>query len=245
MYNSNHVIYKHTNLINGKSYIGYTSKGLEARWNQHINDSNKNKQKVNKFHEALRQYSKENWNSQVLFVCLDIKFLKQMEVVFIEEYQTHLNGYNSNKGGSGVPEHSESTKVKLKNKRKGRTPNLGNVHSEETKKRFSETRKGEGNSMFGNTHSEESKLRMSVSAKKRWESSTQENPNARTWKVTDPQGVEFIFRTSLQKFCDNKGISMSALRAYVDRGPVPIYSSVSERLQKRVRASGWSLANIS
>ena len=44
---------------------------------------------------------------------------------------------------------------------------VGSHHSEETKRKMSETRKGSNNSMFGKNHSEESKRKMSLAAKGR------------------------------------------------------------------------------
>ena len=34
-----HLIYKTTNLINGKSYIGQTVIGLKKRWKQHLKET--------------------------------------------------------------------------------------------------------------------------------------------------------------------------------------------------------------
>ena len=49
-------IYKITNKVNGKSYIGQTRNTVEFRWRQHY------KAKDNKyFHRAIQKYGKENF----------------------------------------------------------------------------------------------------------------------------------------------------------------------------------------
>jgi len=58
------IIYKITNKINNKSYIGQTIKNLDKRWKQHIYFSKTNK-KNGKFNNAIRKYDKCVWNSEL------------------------------------------------------------------------------------------------------------------------------------------------------------------------------------
>ena len=53
-------IYKITNLVNGKSYVGQTIRTIEERWKQHIKDSKGNKDDFY-LHRAIRKYGKENF----------------------------------------------------------------------------------------------------------------------------------------------------------------------------------------
>ena len=53
IYNEKFVVYKVTNILTGKSYIGKTVNGLEKRWKSHISDAIKNK---TDFHSAIRKY---------------------------------------------------------------------------------------------------------------------------------------------------------------------------------------------
>ena len=82
-------IYKITNKINGKSYIGQT-KYLEKRWRQHIT--------VNAYAigKALRKYGVENFDFDVLDYTSDFD---AREIYYIELYQTYYYGYNLTKGG--------------------------------------------------------------------------------------------------------------------------------------------------
>ena len=65
------IIYKATNKINGKSYIGQTTKELDERIKGHLN-SNKNLY----FHKALEKYSIDNFEWTILEECNDENELK-------------------------------------------------------------------------------------------------------------------------------------------------------------------------
>ena len=52
-------IYKVTNNINGKMYIGQTRRTIEQRWKQHIYDSFNNSLDTSAFHCAIRKYGIE------------------------------------------------------------------------------------------------------------------------------------------------------------------------------------------
>ena len=61
------VVYKITNLVNQKSYIG-SSVRVEKRWQQHKNDAfNPNNEKYNyPLYQAFRKYGLENFSFNVL-----------------------------------------------------------------------------------------------------------------------------------------------------------------------------------
>ena len=92
-------IYKITNKVNGKSYIGQTRNSVEFRWRQHYK-AHDNKY----FHRAIDKYGKENFIVETLEEC-DIADLDSREIYYIDKYDTFNNGYNMTKGGSGYHEH--------------------------------------------------------------------------------------------------------------------------------------------
>lgn len=56
-----YIIYKHTNTVTGKSYIGLTKYSIERRFKQHLYDSGKcrnGKLPQSAFPRALRKYGK-------------------------------------------------------------------------------------------------------------------------------------------------------------------------------------------
>ena len=87
-------IYKVTNKVTGKSYIGQTRNTVEFRWRQHY------KTKDNKyFHKAIQKYGKENFEVTTLEVC-PVEQLNDREIYYINKYDTFKKGYNLTKGGT-------------------------------------------------------------------------------------------------------------------------------------------------
>lgn len=89
------IIYKITNKVNGKSYIGKTRYTLEFRWRQHIHC----KDNVY-FHKAIRKYGIDNFSPEILEEC-DLKDIDSKEIYYIAKYNTFEDGYNLTRGGDG------------------------------------------------------------------------------------------------------------------------------------------------
>jgi group I intron endonuclease len=157
-------VYKHTNTISRKAYIGYTKKTMKQRWSDHLYRSRKYSFD-RKFDNALREYPMNLWENEILFS--DIKTLekvKKLEIEMISKYDTFNNGYNSNPGGGGHI-HSKETNLKISNSKKGHSYNLGSKRSEETKKKMSLSKLGNKNCL-GRILSKKTKKQISVSEKK-------------------------------------------------------------------------------
>src|SRR4051812_11349941 len=91
-------IYKATNLINSKSYIGFT-RSLRDRKYQHENSARKGSGFA--FHAAIRKYGSENFSWEILYCGWDKRYmLEAIEPGFIEYYDPDLvtgHGYNMRK----------------------------------------------------------------------------------------------------------------------------------------------------
>ncbi len=85
-------IYKITNLINGKIYIGLTTRTVEARWKEHCRHSS---QEIDK---AIQIFGKENFVIETLEECTD-ENLDDREKYWINFYNCYTNGYNNTLGG--------------------------------------------------------------------------------------------------------------------------------------------------
>lgn len=98
-------IYKYTNLINGKCYIGQ-SIHLSIRHNQHKNRFNdKNDSGYNcSFHRALRKYGWENFKYEILVNddTLTEEDLNNLEMYYIDYFNSYYEGYNEDKGGNNT-----------------------------------------------------------------------------------------------------------------------------------------------
>lgn len=145
------LIYKATNKINGKLYIGQTVRSLESRKQRHISEA-LNKSNNMYIGRAIRKYGSENFDWCVLHECSNIDDLNQMEIHYIKLYNTFNTGYNLTLGGEGVVGciPSNETKKKLSELQKGKNNSFyGKKHSEKTKKEMSKTRRGKGHPLYG------------------------------------------------------------------------------------------------
>jgi len=93
------IIYKITNKINNKIYIGQTTRRLKTRWNGHISKSYS--KTGSPLHAAIKKYKKENFTIEIIKKCYSREELNEEEIRLIQEYNSLApNGYNIMKGGS-------------------------------------------------------------------------------------------------------------------------------------------------
>jgi group I intron endonuclease len=176
-------IYKVTNNINKKVYIGYTSKSLEKRKQEHIERATKSAK--TRFHLAILKYGIENFTWELLYQSLErVHCKKAMEPYFIKEYNSYQTGYNSTKGGDGLD--SETMKVlradpnsvynsiEYKNKRssiqkKVRKDPESKFNSGDFKKKVSANMRRMRDDPNSTFNSEEYRKKLSEGAKRFWE----------------------------------------------------------------------------
>lgn len=91
-------VYKITNKINGKSYIGKTEYSVSKRWQEHIRDSTRNRCKDRPLYKAINFYGIENFTFEILE---ETNNTSEREIYWITFYSTYSNGYNATKGGDG------------------------------------------------------------------------------------------------------------------------------------------------
>ena len=93
-------IYKITNLINQKAYIGKTTNTIKERWGEHISESKSERAKNRPIYRAINKYGVENFSIELIEE-VDIKELSDKEIYWIGYYDTYNNGYNATLGGDG------------------------------------------------------------------------------------------------------------------------------------------------
>jgi group I intron endonuclease len=114
-----YTIYKATNKVNGKSYIGFDSE-WPSRKERHKENI---KHRSQYFYNAIKKYGWDNFEWEVLYQSLDGEHcLKVMENHFIVEHRTYTGfsdckGYNVTLGGEGCLgyKHSEEMREYLSN----------------------------------------------------------------------------------------------------------------------------------
>lgn len=92
------IIYKITNSINGKVYIGLTTVTLEARWRGHIKDSRVCDRHL---YRSMRKYGLENFTIEEIDNTDDFKELGELERYYIKTFDSRNpdKGYNITGGG--------------------------------------------------------------------------------------------------------------------------------------------------
>ena len=91
-------IYKITNTINGKSYIGQTIQNVKERFYQHCATKCSKAVSNMAIHRAIKKYGKSNFTVEVIEE-IDFANLNDRERYWIKYYNSYNNGYNSTKGG--------------------------------------------------------------------------------------------------------------------------------------------------
>ena len=122
-------IYKFTNLLNNKVYIGkhkYDKPELDKKYLTSGVLINK----------SIHKYGIQNVTHELICTCEDLTELNQKEIFYINYFNSfYPNGYNLTKGGDGI---SEPTPEIIE---KNRLAHIGVKQSDETKRRKSESLK--------------------------------------------------------------------------------------------------------
>lgn len=169
------LIYKITNLANGKIYVGKTSLSCCKRWQRHIRNVNEGSQ--THFHRAIRKYGPESFQAVVIISgCSDKDRLNRLERYWIKKLRTSDPecGYNMTDGGEGISGYRFTSEIRKKIGAKvskalmGDKNSVGRRHSVETRhkmriaQRARWARPGE-------------RLNLSISMKRRWHAAIVKN----------------------------------------------------------------------
>jgi|ERR1035437_8457487 group I intron endonuclease len=119
---NNFYVYKITNLVNGKIYIGKTN-DIMRRWKEHINHAKAGKPYP--IHRAIAKYGIDSFSKEIIGTFTDEVESLQAEIKFIAQYQSNNNeiGYNLTVGGESI---------------------VGYIFTDEAKRKISEAKKGKG-----------------------------------------------------------------------------------------------------
>lgn len=150
------IVYKITSRTTGKVYIGVTIRKFDERMRNHKNNKSKTK-----FYNAIRKYGWEDFDKEIIEQCDNLQDLFYKEIYWIEQYNSYKSGYNSTPGGDVSPMLFEYNKAKLSQTKKKqlntKTKKLDQV------KRLQEYNNIHGNPRVGTKHSDEAKKKISDS----------------------------------------------------------------------------------
>lgn len=157
-------IYRITNTINGKQYVGQTlHPDIHTRWNQH---KRKCKTMLGRcLFNAYVKYGIENFKFEIVCICFD-EACNELEKFYIEKFKTlYPNGYNLKAGGKNS-RHNEETKKLISETKKGVPSTV--VYTDEMRKARSQRNMGAKNHNFGKLVSNEQRSAISEKMKQIW-----------------------------------------------------------------------------
>lgn len=206
------IIYKATNTVNGKVYIGQTTKTLKRRKSVHYNNAKCGSD--NYFHKAIMKYGIKYFTWEILCKCDSLDELNQLEMYHIEDNTSLVPfGYNMTGGGHSSPMINPSDELKQK-------------HQENTKNAMQSFR-GENNPMkrpevIKNhkiaVNNPERRKRHSEWMKNNYRHSEQEKMDRRKHYVTlEKNGIQFSV-INLKQWCKDNSYNYASFRQLLKRG---------------------------
>lgn len=212
------VIYKIENLINGKLYVGQTSRSIESRFLDH----SKGDMIIGR---AIKKYGIQSFKISVIDNATDKQVLNEKEKYWIKQLNSlSPNGYNISIGGTGGnlgelvnakflgKKQSEETIAKIRAKRIGQKHSketiakmMGRRHSEETKEKMRHPHKKpkEGHRMGKVVRTEEYRKNIGLASKGRKNPKLAEFNRSRTGQKQSIE-TQNKKRESLKRFYENK-----------------------------------------
>lgn len=197
------LIYKCTNLINNKVYIGLTIRTLNHRKSRHLYDA-KHRKYNSYFHSAIRKYGESNFKWETIHTAKTKNELISLEIKEISKHRSSEAkfGYNLTLGGESHPgktnpfygkHHSEEQKAKWSNQRKGKNTGSSNYF-------YDKHYANESNPFYGNKHSAETKTKIA-------------DANARCFEITDVIHNKTFTVKNLRQFARDNNLSQSGLKS--------------------------------
>ena len=130
-------VYKVTNQVNGKFYIGITGRSLDSRWKGHVSRAKGNDRNTY-FINAIRKYGEENFKIESLFLEPSKKAAQETEILLILDLCPKYNSTFDGEVTDGFKHSEETRKVLSEIGKKRGGPKL----TEEQKKKAADNRRG-------------------------------------------------------------------------------------------------------
>jgi len=154
-------IYKITNKINGKSYVGQTIRSIEARWKRHCEKASG----CSAICDAIQKYGKDNFIVEEIGGANNQSELNYQEWLMILKYNTlSPSGYNLKHGGGSKGKTSNEVKAKISKKLKNKPSKFKDKkHTEQSKLNMSLGSIGQKSWPKGKKHDTDSNLKNAIS----------------------------------------------------------------------------------
>src|ERR1700759_523611 len=158
-------IYKLTNRVNGKCYIGQTERKPEERWKSHQSCARNGSKKY--IHTAMRHYGIEAFELEV--ICeVSHEMLNAEESKYIAQFKSNQKefGYNLTSGGDHwkkTPEQCAAISERMRGNRNA----VGCKRSDEHKRKIGESTRSRPGSFLGKKFTDEHKSKIGQATKLR------------------------------------------------------------------------------
>ena len=175
-------------MVNGKQYVGQTTRTLEERWREHCSSHSK----CIALYADIDKYGKENFRVEQLDIGVDQFDLDYKESMWIECLHTMSpNGYNLKNGGSHG-KHSEEVKEKMRQ--------YWATHERTDKQKLSAFLLGKFNK--GKSHTKEHKEKIDLAKEKQVDQFDLAGNLIATWRsLKDAANMLHIPRGNICKVC--------------------------------------------
>ena len=222
------VIYKITNTVNGKPYIGKTKQTLNRRIGQH-------KRANSVIGQTIRKYGRENFTVEVIEECDTLEQLNERERFWIAFFNCKApKGYNLTDCGDGSLGCTQETRDKMSVAQRGEKNHFfGKHHTAETRAKLKIANAGEKNFNFGKhrTTATRKKIGAGNHGKKR-------TPEVRA-KLSVLKRSESSFKNLLNEL-DKRQMSYTALAKLLGLSQ----SSISRKMRGKVRFTAKDIARL-
>ncbi len=217
-------IYKITNKVNGKIYIGLDSGSISRgkRWSTHKGASKKVTQKSMIIHKAMAKYGIDNFSYEIIEICESIDALKAAEAKWIDSFNSnnYKFGYNRTKGGDNnwwscaSEEHKDTVKKYLGNCVKNWWTSMTEIERDIVCERRRDTQKTIY-SEYRQTLMQAGKAKLDpaiLAEKYKKAGEATAKVLAKSYQITDPDGnIQNI--VNLRDFCRNNNLTVENMRA--------------------------------
>lgn len=115
------LVYRYTNQLTGKIYVGYTSKTLDDRWRDHVAKSRRGCQRL---YAAMRRDGLSCWHREILEKGIptleEVNAAEQRWICELQANDPNV-GYNMTPGGDGgtTHPHNEHHRLRMSSRMKG------------------------------------------------------------------------------------------------------------------------------
>lgn len=127
-------LYRITNLINKKQYIGITNETAVIRFMRHKRETKQRPYRP--LRDDIEKYGVNNFLIETLVVCGSIEYANELEIKAISQFKTLFSqgGYNLSRGG-----HKSAEIVRDETRFKMSQAKIGKKRTQETKDKISKT----------------------------------------------------------------------------------------------------------